>query len=194
MSPCPRGGSSPRNQLRDSRPIDSGRAMPGTTFAQAGQDVQRLCRLLVPCHASQRAARGRDRLDTLFPGRTVAMLVPPWNRIAAPLVPHLPDLGFRWLSSFGRDPPSCPVPGLEQIDCQLDIVDWRARASRPHEQLTAELAALARERAPLSAPIGILSHHLDHDEAAWAFLAALFRLTTRHEAASWGWPDKGFAG
>ena len=137
---------------------------------------------------------GRERLDALFPGKTVPMLVPPWNRIAAPLVPHLPELGFRWLSTFGQDPPSCPVPDLEQIDCQLDILDWRARASHPHELLAARLAALVRRRARPSAPIGILSHHLAHDEAAWAFLADLFRLAARHQAATWAWPDAGFAG
>jgi hypothetical protein len=137
---------------------------------------------------------GRERLDALFPGKTIPMLVPPWNRIAAQFVPHLPDLGFRWLSTFGQDPPSCPVPGLEQIDCQLDIIDWRARASHPHELLAAKLTELVRRRAPVSAPIGILSHHLAHDEAAWAFLAALFRLTARHQAATWAWPDAGYAG
>jgi hypothetical protein len=86
------------------------------------------------------------------------------------------------------------VPDLEQIDCQLDILDWRARASHPHELLAARLAALVRRRARPSAPIGILSHHLAHDEAAWAFLADLFRLAARHQAATWAWPDEGFAG
>jgi hypothetical protein len=52
----------------------------------------------------------------------------------------------------------------------------------------------APARAPVSAPIGILSHHLAHDEAAWAFLADLFRLTARHQAATWAWPDAGYAG
>jgi hypothetical protein len=138
--------------------------------------------------------QGRERLDALFPGKTVPMLVPPWNRIAAQLVPHLPDLGFRWLSTFGQDSPSCPVPNLAQIDCQLDIIDWRARSSHPHQLLAVKLTELVRQRAPVSAPIGILSHHLAHDEAAWAFLADLFRLTARHEAATWAWPDAGFAG
>jgi predicted deacetylase len=137
--------------------------------------------------------RGRDWLEALFHTRTVPMLVPPWNRIAPDLIPHLPRLGLRYLSTFGREAPHEPTPQLLQIDCQLDIMDWRTRRSHPHGLLAARLAALVRQRAAAPAPIGILSHHLAHDEAAWRFLAALFRLTARHEAVTWGWPVTEFS-
>jgi len=131
---------------------------------------------------------GFDRLKGMFPGQTVSMLVPPWNRIAAALLPHLSDVGLRYVSTFGEQLLLEPVPGLTQVDCQLDIIDWRTRSSHPPELLAGRLAALVRQRSVASAPIGILSHHLIHDEAAWAFLADLFRLTARHEAVTWGWP------
>ena len=129
---------------------------------------------------------GFDRLKGMFPDHTVPMLVPPWNRIAADLLPHLPQLGLRCLSAFSNQFPHEPVPGLVQVDCQLDIIDWSQRRSHPHDMLSGRLAALVRQRKGTTAPIGILTHHLDHDEAAWAFLAGLLRLTARHEAVTWG--------
>jgi hypothetical protein len=131
---------------------------------------------------------GLERLKEMFPDQTVPMLVPPWNRIAPDLLPHLPQLGLRYLSAFSNQIPQEPVAGLTQIDCQLDIIDWRSRRSHPPDMLAGRLAALVRQRRTAQAPIGILTHHLDHDEAAWAFLADLFRLTARHEAVTWGWP------
>ncbi len=131
---------------------------------------------------------GFDRLQDMFPGQTVPMLAPPWNRIAPELLPLLPGLGLSHVSTFGQQMPHDPAPGLTQIDCQLDIIDWRSRRSHPPEMLAGRLAALVRQRKGATAPIGILTHHLVHDEAAWAFLADLFRLTARHEAVTWNWP------
>jgi hypothetical protein len=135
---------------------------------------------------------GLDRLSNIFGPQALPMLVPPWNRISADIVPHLPGLGLRWLSAFGEDLPHEPSPGLVQIDSQLDIMDWRARRSHPRELMVDRLAALVRERGPASAPIGILTHHLVHDEPAWAFLDELFRLTARHPAVTWSWPVSDF--
>jgi hypothetical protein len=162
--------------------------------AGPGEKKQELGRHRPAATVLDELARGRDRLDALFPGRTVAMLVPPWNRIAADLVPHLPGLGLRWLSTFGPEPPTMPAADLVQIDCQLDIMDWRTRRSHPADVLAARLADLVRQRRRFPGPIGILTHHLVHDEAAWTFLADLFRLTARHDAATWAWPVADFAG
>jgi hypothetical protein len=137
-------------------------------------------------------ARGRDRLDALFPGQTVGMLVPPWNRIAADLIAHLPGVGLRWLSTFGPEPPTMPAASLMRIDCQLDIMDWRTRRSHPADVLVARLAELVRRRRSTPGPIGILTHHLVHDDAAWTFLADLFRVTAGHDAATWDWPVEDF--
>ena len=40
-------------------------------------------------------------LERLFGGRALSVMVPPWNRIAPALVPTLPEIGFRGLSTFG---------------------------------------------------------------------------------------------
>lgn len=133
---------------------------------------------------------GLSRLAALYSARLLPMLVPPWNRIADELVPGLPALGFRYLSSYGREPSREPAPGLFQINCHLDIIDWRgSRGCLPHELLADHLARLLRHsEGPAIGPIGILTHHLVHDEPAWRFLAALFRTVARHDASAWRWP------
>jgi hypothetical protein len=162
--------------------------------APAGEKKQELGSHRPAATVLDQLSAGFDRLATQFGRQAVPMLVPPWNRIAAELVPHLPRLGVRYLSTFGPAPPRRPVPGLLQVDCQLDIIDWRARGTHPHAVLAGRLAALVGERAVTAAPapIGILTHHLDHDEAAWQFLERLFRLTARHPAVTWGWPVPAF--
>jgi hypothetical protein len=161
--------------------------------AGPGEKKQELGRHRPAAMVLDELARGRDRLDALFPGRTVAMLVPPWNRIAADLIPRLPGLGLRWLSAFGPEPPTMPAADLMQIDCQLDIMDWRTRCSHPADVLAVRLAELVRQRRRIPGPIGILTHHLVHDEAAWMFLADLFRLTAGHDAVTWDWPVEDFS-
>ena len=109
------------------------------------------------------------------------MLVPPWNRIAAEIVEALPDLGFRSLSVFGREKPAA----LPLLNTHLDIMDWHGTyGGRPADSLYAELLEHLHARQALSA-IGILTHHLVHDAAAWDFLEDLLALTARHPACRW---------
>ena len=65
------------------------------------------------------------------------------------------------------------------MNTHLDIIDWRAGRALSAEEADARLAReIARRIAvgPASEPIGLLSHHLQHDEAAWTLLAALLVL------------------
>lgn len=117
-------------------------------------------------------ARGRDAMLTLFGPAAADVLVPPWNRIAPAVLPHLPGLGFGGLSTFAeahRD-----TADLDVLNSTLDIIDWRGgRRCQRLDKLTHRLGDLIGA----GRPIGILTHHLVHDEAAWAFLdAALARL------------------
>ena len=101
------------------------------------------------------------------------VLVPPWNRIDATLIPHLKALGFDALSTFGL-----PKPGpLRMINPTVDIIDWHGtRGCREPAALIGEIVVAARRGLadPSHPPIGILTHHLVHDEAAWTFLKTLF--------------------
>ena len=116
---------------------------------------------------------GLRRLAGAFGAACAPVLVPPWNRIDAALLPELPGLGYHALSTFGPRRPSEAVPGLRRLDTHLDLVAWREGA-RPlaFEEAALRLAALIRSRRP-HGPIGILSHHLVMDEAAFGALDRL---------------------
>jgi hypothetical protein len=119
-------------------------------------------------------AAGLTRLSELHGERLFPMLVPPWNRIDPDLVDELPALGFRALSVFGNKLRS--RPGLAVVNMHVDIIDWhRGKACHDHAWLVASLAKeLAAARADGGRPVGILSHHMVNDEAAYRFLGDLF--------------------
>jgi predicted glycosyltransferase len=112
------------------------------------------------------------------------VMVPPWNRIAPALVPLLADLGYCGLSTF-RDRDRSGSDGLIRINAHLDPIDWRGtRSRRSPEALIAEAAAAVDRRRVGSAdrdePIGLLTHHLVHDEPIWAFCEALLERVALH--------------
>jgi hypothetical protein len=133
---------------------------------------------------------GAMRLKALFGGGFSTILVPPWNRIDAALVPVLPQAGFLGLSAFaGRNAPA-DVPGLGRADCHIDIIDWhggrrfvgietvldqaigvlssaRGRLDRPSADVSQRVAE----------PVGLLTHHRDMDEACWDFVREFLRRT-----------------
>ncbi|TBD12036.1 polysaccharide deacetylase family protein [Rhizobium ruizarguesonis] len=123
-------------------------------------------------------------LERLHPARFLPVLVPPWNRIDAALIPALPGLGFAALSVYGRAKHGSPVPLL---NTHVDIIDWHGtRGGRGEAELVTELVAELRDRfAGSEEPIGVLTHHLVHDAAAWDFLSALFAVTGGHPAVRW---------
>lgn len=123
---------------------------------------------------SEELRSGLARTRALFGDRALPMFVPPWNRIAPAVADALPGLGFRFLSAFGRAPRQ--VEGITTLNAHVDIIDWRGtRGCRPHADLISETVALLEE-ARIS-PIGIVTHHLAHDEASWDFLSRLFEVT-----------------
>ena len=122
---------------------------------------------------------GFERVSALHGSRFVPMLVPPWNRIAASVAAGLPDLGFEALSVFG---PEKPAP-LKMLNTHVDIIDWRGtRGGRPAEAVIADLVSVSKSHA---GPIGLLTHHLVHDEAAWELMALIFDATARHSGCGW---------
>ena len=109
-------------------------------------------------------------LERLFGPAVLPVLVPPWNRIAPGLVPALPEIGFRGLSTFGIRSRTRLVSGWVQVNTHIDLIDWRTRRFAGDEVMLGAIArALAAARAS-DEPLGMLSHHLAMDEAAWDFL------------------------
>jgi len=124
-------------------------------------------------------SRGYTVLAQQHAPNFVPLLVPPWNRIDPAVVEELPELGFQGLSAFG-------VPAsdsLATVNTHIDIIDWRGtRGCRDVSELIDELVAMIEST---QIPIGILTHHLVHDDAALQFLQNLFSITSKHAGAKW---------
>jgi hypothetical protein len=135
-------------------------------------------------------ARGRVGLEQRFGPRFVAVLVPPWNRIDPGVIERLPDAGFRGLSTFGPREDARPAPGLVQCNTHVDLIAWRRDrafigAGAALDRLVSLLAARRDGTVDPAEPTGILTHHLDLDDAAWAFFAELLARSCQHGAAAW---------
>lgn len=125
---------------------------------------------------------GRERLARLHGARFLPLLVPPWNRIDPALVPRLGEAGLSALSVFGPEQGG-PVP---QANCHVDLIDWRgSRGGREAAALVADIVARLRDGGGAAGSVGVLGHHLVHDEPAWAFLAELVDRTAGHPACRW---------
>ncbi|WP_426126426.1 polysaccharide deacetylase family protein [Pararhizobium sp. PWRC1-1] len=126
--------------------------------------------------------RGFDHLAELHGERFVPMLVPPWNRIDASLIPQLDGLGYRALSVYGPEKPAA----LPLVNAHVDVMDWHGtRGGRDPQALAVEIAARLRFMFDHGGAMGLLTHHLVHDEAVWDFMAALFTVTADHPACRW---------
>ncbi|WP_037435427.1 polysaccharide deacetylase family protein [Sinorhizobium fredii] len=139
---------------------------------------------------SEELRSGYARLKALFPGSFVPLLVPPWNRIDTEVVTELGAIGFRALSVFGPEASGKAAallrPGLQIINTHVDVIDWRgSRACRDHAQIVRDILARLEQVAKGGGSVGILTHHLVHDENVWAFLSKLFEITATHPASRW---------
>jgi hypothetical protein len=119
-------------------------------------------------------------------GTLLPVFVPPWNRADPSLVSRLQALGYRGASLFG-DRRSGAAEGLVVVNAHIDPIDWhKDRSLTPPDDLVGRLvAALDRRRAGEAdprEPIGLLTHHLVHDEAVWRFCEAFMEELTRISA------------
>jgi hypothetical protein len=137
-------------------------------------------------------ATGWLRLESLFAGKALPVLVPPWNRLAPFLLPVLPELGYRGLSQFGPRKRAVPVQQVRQVNCHVDPIDWRG--SRGFIGAEAAVAALtahlrlrleAGEGAAADEPTGLMTHHAVHEEGMWRFLDTLLSVTKQQPAIRW---------
>jgi hypothetical protein len=134
-------------------------------------------------------AQGDATLAQAFGARHLRVLVPPWNRIGAGVVPHLAAAGYRGLSTFAPRAAPSAAPGLAQCNAHVDPIAWRqgrgfVGAERALARVIEHLAARREGRADAGEPTGLLTHHLVFDDEAWAFTEALLA-ATRDQGAAW---------
>jgi hypothetical protein len=126
--------------------------------------------------------RGLSRIAGLHGQRMVPLLVPPWNRIDAGLIPDLAPIGYQALSVFGPAKPAV----IRMINSNVDLMDWHGtRGCRDHALLVRDTVVQLERAFGGGDPVGILAHHLVHDDAAWAFLERLFEITGQNSVCKW---------
>jgi len=139
------------------------------------------------------AVRALKRFQTLF-GDQRPIFVPPFGRLDSGFLPELLRIGFAGISNkpalrqcrlarlhgalswlpqgmTGLAPP----PGL--LDVHVDPVDWERSTALADTavamRFVGELRLRRKGYVRIDAPIGILTHHLVHDEAIWSRVAQL---------------------
>jgi hypothetical protein len=158
-------------------------AAPGAKKAELAEN-RRLAEM------TDELVRGFAALALTYGARSKPVLVPPWNRIAAALLPHLPGLGFHGLSTYGTRQPSETVPGLRQANAHVDPIDWRGTRGFVGEAialalLLKHLKARRTGSAGASEATGLLTHHAVEDAASRQFADRLIMVTATHPAARW---------
>ena len=149
--------------------------------------------------ALKRLLEGRKRLENAAGELVIPVLVPPWNRLSADLVPRLGAAGYRGLSTFSVRKVTHSAPGLVSINTHVDLIDWKGTRrfcgiDQALGQAVRHLAARRLGRADAQEPTGWLTHHAVHDEACWTFLEDLFDATQGTTGIHWCSPADLFVG
>lgn len=127
---------------------------------------------------AEEAGSALRALEAALGPKVLPVFVPPWNRIAPTLAARLPGLGYTGLSAFKDRDRHSSVTDLVQINTHIDPIDWHGtRSLAAIEGILAQIAAAIDRRvdgiADPDEPIGLLTHHLIHEETVWLFCERL---------------------
>jgi hypothetical protein len=132
---------------------------------------------------------GYRRMRQLFSSAFEPVLAAPWNQIDRRVLARLSEAGHRGASAFGPRAAMRGAHELEVVNVHLDPLNWKVRRfaglSKALSGLIGELRARRTGGTESDEPLGILTHHLDHDEATWDFAGRLFGVVSDHPGASW---------
>ena len=131
-------------------------------------------------------ALGRRHL-TPFDG-ALPVLVPPWNRMDPRLLARLPAIGLKAVSAYKPRPTPEPAPGVKCANVHADLFHMKGRFIGEGAVLgliVGHLSARRKALADTGEATGLLTHHLDLDDACWAFVGKLLRRTLDHAAVRW---------
>jgi hypothetical protein len=135
-------------------------------------------------------ALGQSKLRAMFGTQFQPALVPPWNRIAPELLPHLENLGFQALSTYKSRRRAWATANVWQVNTHVDLMAWRPErrflgSEACISDICRHLATKRAGEADMCEPTGVLTHHLVMPDKAWDFLAALFDATKKHPSCEW---------
>jgi hypothetical protein len=131
------------------------------------------------------AHNGQVALDRIFgETRWQRVFVPPFHALSVPFKRLLPSLGY-WGLSAGL-PLTPPIDTVAEVNAEIDIMNWPdPKAHSPDvisRVLVEQLTSRRQGRISVEAPIGLLTHHLAHDEEAWRFVCELLRFLKEQPA------------
>lgn len=105
-------------------------------------------------------------------GAQPSLFVPPWNNLAPQVIEAIGDSSLTAVSAFGQDRGA--AEGVARLDTHLDVLRWkgggRFRGRWRFLSRMRRLMASRRVSGRWDEPMGLLTHHMDHDAATWAFL------------------------
>ncbi len=139
------------------------RLPPGGSRSEFSLDTQQ---------EDENAAVLDGRMRMVEAGLEPLLFVPPWNEADARLMIAIAAAGYRTYSIgiHGRD-----EAGLAHVGAEVDILRWKGTPHfRGHRRVLGALRRRLEQRrhsGDFNQPVGLLTHHLVHDEAAWTFLA-----------------------
>ena len=118
---------------------------------------------------------GREILQNLFPDNLSILFVPPWNRICEKALVASRLVGFKGISGFGW---KFVHEGQSYLNTHVDIIDWKHnKMGKSTEVIITEISKnFETSRQNGYVPIGLLTHHLVHDENVWAILGEVFEI------------------
>lgn len=132
-------------------------------------------------------ASGRETLKLSFSDRHLDVLVPPWNRVNATALSVIDSLGYLALSGLGLD--KNQSDDITRLNVHIDIINWKQRCFVGTDTCLEDIVNQIKNRrtdpAHRHEPVGLMTHHLAHDDDCWKFLSDFLRLTTQHAGAQW---------
>jgi hypothetical protein len=127
---------------------------------------------------AQRASAGLHLLQSLFGNSVLPVFAPPWNSCGPNTEVNLSSYGFRGISKYGLSTEQPVFKGVKRLNVHINPIDWGATPPNilPMDVVVAEIVKQLRDRREkrnwLSEPLGIMSHHADHNDEIWNFFHA----------------------
>jgi len=154
-------------------------ALEGQRKVELGGD-QTLDQLL------EKLAAGRSVLQQAFEQRYIDIVVPPWNRYSSAAAEAIDTLGYKAISGLG---PRGEQRSNTMLNVHVDIINWRTRSfvgtQACIQKIVDQLQLRRTSAVDASEPLGLMTHHLAHDQACWEFLQQWMIKTTSHPKIEW---------